>query len=131
MGFRIVDFSSILYPDGMPAVRQGKFVHLVEGGEEELLVLSPYELSMFHAQILERYCNLKGVEGRFIRKPELYEVIGADIKIIGGGHWKLDEAQFQLALFGESTIYGGFGVEGLEGKVRALLEYENYKILIK
>jgi len=131
MSFRTVDFSSVQYPDGIPAVRQGKFLHLVVGGEDELLVLSPYELSTFHAQILERYCVLNGVEGRFIRKPELYEVVGADIEIIGGGHWKLDEAQLLLTLFGESTIYGKFGVEGLQRKVQDLLEYENYKILIK
>ena len=131
MGFRIVDFSSVQYPDGMPAVRQGKFVHLVEGVEEELLVLSPYEQSVFHAQILERYCMLKGVEGRFIRKPELYEVIGAGIEIIGGGHWKLNETEFSLVLFGESTIYGGFRMEGLQSKVQVLPGYEKYKILIK
>ena len=130
MGFRIIDFSPVQYPDGMPAARQGKFVHLV-AGEEELLVLSPYELSMFHAQILERYCGLNGVEGRFVRKPELYEVTGADVEIIGGGHWKLDEAQFRLALFGESTVYGRFGAEGLQRKVRALSEYEKYDVVIK
>ena len=131
MDFRIVDFSSVQYPGGMPAVRQGKFLHLVEGGEKELLVLSPYELSMFHAQILERYCVLNGVEGRFIRKPELYEVIGADIEVIGGGHWRLDEAQCLLRLFGESTVYGRFGAQGLWDKMRAMQEYEKYKIVIE
>jgi len=115
----------------MPAMRQGKFVHLVEGRKDEILVLSPYELSMFHAQIIERYCTLNGVEGRFIRKPELYEIIGADIEIIGGGHWKLDEKEFSLALFGESTIYGRFRAEGLQSKLQALSEYAKYKVLVK
>ena len=131
MGFRIVDFSPVQHPDCVPAVQQGKFVHLIEGGEEEFLVLSPYELSVFHAQILERYCQLNGLEGRFIRKPELYEIIGADIEVIGGGHWKLDEAQLKLALFGESTVYGKFGAEGLQEKVQALSEYKNYEVVIR
>ena len=131
MAFRIVDFSPVQYPDGVPALRQGKFVHLVEGEEEELLVLSPYELSVFHAQILERYCRLSGLEGRFIRKSEIYEVIGSDIEIIGGGHWKLDEAQLKLALFGESTIYGKFGVKDLREKVQGLSEYKNYEVAIR
>ena len=129
MSFRIVDFSSIRYPDGMPSVRQGKFLHLSEGEEKELLVLSPYELSMFHAQILERYCRLNCLEGRFIRNPEFYKVAGTVIEVIGGGHWRLDETEFRL--FGESTIYGRFEVVGLRGKVQALPEYEKYKIVIE
>ena len=131
MGFCVVDFSSVQYPDGMPAVRQGKFLHLLEGGEKELLVMSPYELSMFHAQILERHCKINGVEGRFIRKPELYEVIGADIEVIGGGHWKLNETEFQLRLFGESTVYGKFRAQGLLEKVRSIPEYGQYKIVVE
>ena len=131
MSFRIVDFSPFLYPDGVPAARQGKFLHLVEDGGNELLVLSPYELSRFHAQILERYCTLNGIEGRFVRKPDFYEATGPDVEVVGGGHWKLDEAEYRLELFGESKIYGRFGAAGLEDKVRTLPEYAKYKVVIE
>jgi len=128
MSFRIVDFSPIQYPYGMPAVRQGKFLHLGDG-EGELLVLSPYKLSEFHAQILERYCMLNGLEGGFIRRREIYEVVGNDLTVIGGGHWRLDENEFHL--FGASMIYGKFEAQGLMEKVRNFPGFGKYRIVIE
>ncbi len=130
MEFRLIDFSPILYRKSVPAARGGKFLQLVEDGEIELLILSPYELSKYHAQILERYCMLNDIEGRFVKKPDYFQVTAADIEIIGGGHWKIDESLRRLVLTGESTMYRRFNPEGLAEKVRALPRYGSYLIVV-
>lgn len=131
MDFRIVDYSAAYYADGLPGSRQGKFLQLILGGETELLVLSPYELSKFHAQILERYCMLNEIEGRFVRNPELFAATGDDIEVVGGGHWMVDEPNARILFFGESKVYGRFDAEGLSRKVRGLPEYAKYQVVIE
>ncbi len=131
MEFRVVDYSPVLYKAEMPPVRQGKFLQLVEGGENETLVLSPYGLSKFHAQILERYCLRNDLDGRYLRKPEYYSVPGADIEVVGGGHWKIDDPGLRLELNGESTAYGRFDPDGLAEKIGALAAYRGYRIVVR
>jgi len=131
MEFRVVDYSPLLFKAELPPVRQGKFLQIVEGGENETLVLSPYGLSMFHAQILERYCLLNDLGGRYMRKPEYYAVLESDLKVVGGGHWKIDDPCLLLELNGESTIYGRFDPDGLPEKIRALPAYRSYRIVVR
>ncbi len=131
MEFRIVDYSPILFKKIVPATRHGKFLQLVEDGEVEMLILSPYQLSKYHAQILERYCVLNDIEGRFVKMPDFFQATGSDIEVIGGGHWKIDDSVRRLVLNGESTMYGAFNKEGLSGKVRALPEYSSYTVMVR
>jgi hypothetical protein len=128
--FRLIDYSSTWYRDNVPAVRRGKFLQLVEDGEIELLILSPYELSKYHAQILERYCMLNDIEGRFVKKPDLFQVTGANIEVLGGGHWEIDDRVRRLMLNRESTMYGRFDRSGLAAKVRVLHEFSSYTVLV-
>lgn len=131
MNFRVVDYSPVFYKAEMPPVRQGKFLQLLEDGENETLVLSPYGLSKFHAQILERYCLLNDLDGRFLRKPEYYAALGADIEVFGGGHWKIDDLSLRLELYGESTAYGRFDPDGLAERIGALPTYRSYRIVVR
>jgi len=130
MNFDVIDYSEMLYKENITPTRQGKFLQIVDDGEIELLVLSPYELSKFHAQILERYCMLQDIEGRYVKKPDHFRATGADIEVIGGGHWKIDESVLRLVLNGESTVYGRFNSEGLSGKVRKLPKYSAYTVVV-
>lgn len=129
-GFRVVDFSGVHFRDGVPPERRGKFLQIVEGGDAEVLVLSPYGLSKYHAQILERYCAENGIEGRYLRTPEYYLADGAGIEVVGGGHWRIDDRNRQLLLYGESTAYGRFDAEGLPGKIGSLPGYRGYDVSV-
>jgi hypothetical protein len=127
--FQVVDYSPALFGSLLPPVRSGKFIQIVDADEElEVLVLSPYDLSKFHAQILERYCRLNDVEGRFVRKPDHYRVTRADIEIVGGGHWRIDESLRRLVLSGRSTAYGPYDPSGLPERIKALPEFRGYVV---
>lgn len=130
MIFRLIDYSAMLFKKDVPPVRRGKFLQILDDGEIELLILSPYELSKYHAQILERYCMLNDLDGCYVKKPDHFRVTDADIEVIGGGHWKIDESVLHMILNGESTVYGRFNPDGLLKKVRALKQYASYTVVI-
>ena len=130
MEFRLIDYSPVLYGGDVPPERSGKFIQAVDRDEDvELLILSPYDLSKYHAQILERYCHLNGIEGRYVKMPTSFLVTGADIDVIGGGHWRIEGGTLRLS--GESTMYGRFDPDGLVGKIAALPAYRAMSVVVE
>ena len=130
MDFRLIDYSSTHFGKTLPPVRDGKFLQIVDAAEGiEYIVLSPYELSKYHAQILERFCFLNGIEGRFIKMPDCFQVTGSEIDVVGGGHWKIDGQS--LRLMGESTMYGRFDRQGLAERIRAVPEYRSFVVKVE
>lgn len=120
MAFIVTDYSEVLFGvmerRAVPPVRSGKFVQLDFGGAEHL-VLSPKELSKFHANIVERFCMINSVRGVYNRKKDNFAVNGAGLAVIGGGAWEIDEGARVLKLFGCSQAYGCFDPAGLKEKV--------------
>ena len=64
----IIDYTSLYYTSiartAVPSLVSGKFVQIRK--ENELyLVLSPKEMTKYHANIIERFCMDKGIEGSY------------------------------------------------------------------
>lgn len=130
MEFRFIDYSSALFGESLPPVRSGKFIQIIDAEEDvESVVLSPYGLSKYHAQILERYAAVNELAGRYIKKHEFYQVTGGDIEVVGGGHWKIDGSTLRLS--GESTAYGKFDPKGLVNRIRALPEFRSVVVTVE
>lgn len=131
MNLRLIDYSPALYGPGLQPVRSGKFVQLEDLVEDvETLVLAPYGLARYHAQILERYCRLNDVAGRFVKKPVHYRIEDAGLEVVGGGHWRVDEEARRLVLNGESTAYGPFRPRGLADALRACGPFRGFTVQI-
>ena len=92
----------------IPSICEGKFVHIT-GPKEEYLVLSPIELTEFHAQIVQRFSRRRA-EMSSVSLPSGEEVRfgtpGWNIK--GGGRFQWDKAGRRIALWGASKVYGAF-----------------------
>ena len=73
----LIDYTSRYYPSlagtSVPAVVSGKFVQ-VRNGNTLYLILSPKELTKYHANIVERFCMDKGIEGRYDAKREKFTI---------------------------------------------------------
>jgi hypothetical protein len=111
----VLDFSSAYFVAirgyELPPQRGGKFIVIEHDGVAKV-VLSPTELSFYHANILERYCAGYGIEVAFNAKRDAAAVIGEDLEVLGGGFWLVDELGNRLYLWGKSQAYGSFdGVE--------------------
>lgn len=55
-------------------------------------MLSPPELSSFHANIVKRFCLTQNVEGRHTtERKDKFEITDPAWTIIGGGKWTINE----------------------------------------
>jgi Janus/Ocnus family (Ocnus) len=123
--FTFIDYSETYYKDiakrKVPSRRSGKFVQIVNHStNDEYLVLSPKELSLFHAMIVERFFRLKGnITGSYNEKKDFYTVLDPDWEVIGGGMWAIDSRKKTLSMSGESQAYGRFSDTDLKEKVKA------------
>jgi hypothetical protein len=96
----------------LPPIRSGKFVQLFHGDDEHL-VFSPKEQSVFHADIVSRYLQPMGVRGTWNSQRDAWHLSDPAWRILGGGHFKLNSNSRMLALFGVSLAYGPFDRTGM------------------
>ncbi|HUU44953.1 MAG TPA: hypothetical protein VM118_04405 [Acidobacteriota bacterium] len=113
-----------------PDVRTGKFLHIV-GPDDEYLVLSPTELTKFHAHIVKRFCGLH--EDLSSSSPHSQEEILIDQRgwrVRGGGRFRLDQRSRTLTLWGSSKAYGAFNGAHIQEHMRDAAGYEGYAVHI-
>lgn len=110
MNIEIVDYSdvyfSVLRRQEVPRQRGGKFVIMVSA-EERHVVFSPKELSAYHANIVERFLDLRDIEGDYSPSGDFYRSPGSPWQVEAGGHWQYDQDGTVLRIFGRSKAYGG------------------------
>lgn len=133
-GFELIDYSAVFYKTiakkPMPEKRGGKFIQ-IRNEEAEYLVLSPSVLSSFHANIVERFCLLKGIDGSYTTKrKDRFEIHDPEWHIIGGGKWSIDDAEKRLVLSDNSGVYGKFDEKGLRKKILDTGKLIGYEVKI-
>jgi hypothetical protein len=114
----------------IPAVVAGKFVQ-IRNGNARYLVLSPRELTKYHANIVERFCMDKGIEGSYDSKREKYTIADQAWQIIGGGKFERDANKKTIKLYDNSMAYGKFDATGLKETLGALREFSGYDIIVE
>jgi hypothetical protein len=132
--FTIIDLSEVYFmrieKTSMPDKRGGKFVQL-RNSDGEYLVFSPKELSSFHANIVERFCMMQKIKGRYTSKRmDCFEIEDQEWEIVGGGKWHIDTKEKKLVLFDTSGMYGKFESKGLKERIRASGNMAEYQIQI-
>ncbi len=128
-----VDYTDLYYSQiahqPVPAVVRGKFVQIRK--EDALyLVFSPRDFTKYHANIVERFCMDKGIEGNYDREGAKFIVADRAWQVIGGGTFERDGARKVLRLSDNSLAYGKFRKEGLRESVGALTELAGFELQI-
>ena len=132
----MIDYSEVYYvtirKEEMPTNRAGKFVQIRnEHMERECVVLSPKDLSLYHAHIVERFCRQYGqIEGEFNEKKDFFRIADAAWEVVGGGIWSIDSVKKVLNLSGASQGYGKFDPYGLKQKILSLEKMAGYTVRI-
>jgi hypothetical protein len=122
-------FSSII-GTAIPSLVTGKFVQ-IRNGNALYLIFSPKEFTKYHANIVERFCMDKGVEGRYDSKREKFFIQDQTWGIVGGGKFERDTNKKTIKLFDNSMAYGKFKAEGLKEALAALPEFSGYTVTIE
>ncbi len=130
----IIDYSrtyfEIILKSAVPSKRGGKFVQ-IQNDDTEYFVISPRDLSCYHANIVERFCLSNHLEGKYTsKKMDNYEIADQDWSVVGGGKWSIDEYEKKLTLFDESTIYGKFEDANLRENILLSPLFKGYQIRI-
>ena len=108
----------------------GKFVQL-RSASKEFLVFAPLDLFRYHADILERFCNQRGITGIYLDTEKRYEILDSDWSVIGGGKFMVDTTQRNIRLFDNSMAYGKFNRRGMRGKILSSGRFSGYHVQIE
>jgi hypothetical protein len=135
MEFKLIDFSNVYYRNiakmHLPASRQGKFIQMRnEDRNIEYIVLSPQELSVYHANIVDRFCMLNRIEGNYNPRKDYFHIQDPEWVVLGGGLWTMDTKKKELNLYGKSTMYGKFDPKCLKKNVLTIKEMQGYHVTI-
>jgi hypothetical protein len=108
----VEDYTETYYRETLgqtaPATYSGKFVHIV-GPSDEYLILSPKEVTKFHAHIVERFCQIHpemSCSPSQSGDASLFDQSGWEVH--GGGRFRIDRSEKTLTLWDSSKAYGIF-----------------------
>ena len=94
-------------------------------------ILSPKEFSKYHANIVERFCRDKGIEGRYDSRREKFIIDDQAWVIVGGGKFERDSNKKTIKLYDNSMAYGKFDPTGLKEMLGTLPDFSGYDIIIE
>lgn len=114
----------------IPPLRTGKFVQ-IRNGNTLYLILSSMEFTKYHANIIERFCMDKGIEGNYDAKQEKFTITDHEWRVVGGGKFERDDNKKAIQLYDNSMAYGKYNATGLKEMLSALSEFSGYTIFIK
>ncbi len=135
MSFDLIDYSEHYFircaEEPVPANRAGKFVQIRdECNDREYLVLSPAKFSLYHANIVERFCELNELDGFWNSGRTSYTIADDLWSVTGGGRWAIDSGEKTLELGSSSKAYGRFDSRDLKIKILSLEAMKGYGISI-
>lgn len=113
---RIVVYTEAGSEGASPGIA-GKFLQLRWRGLEHL-IFSPAALHGYHAQILARFLEDRGIPHHRTGDQSL-AVDSPDLDVIGGGRFRVDQGGTTLYLWDNSQAFGRFDERGLAGRIAA------------
>ena len=129
----VIDYSHLhyvlLHDDRIPPRREGKFV-VMKNGDKRHVVFSPRGLSVFHANIVERFLNERGITGQYNAKRDVFYFLSSEWEVEGGGHWSLDETGGSLCISGKSLAYGSVDLEELALQLGSVEAFQGVRVAI-
>jgi len=114
----------------VPALVRGKFIQIMKAASQ-YLVFSPTEFTKYHANIVERFCMDKGIEGRYDAERKRFDIYDTAWTIVGGGKFEIDRARKTIKLHDDSLAYGKFDKAGLADAILSLSGFSGFTIQVE
>ncbi|MEK6651892.1 MAG: hypothetical protein AABY50_03080 [Nitrospirota bacterium] len=133
MDVAFVDYIETYYSNKaktpVPDKINGKFVQ-IRNNQTEYFVFSPKELTLYHANIVERFCLERGLKGAYAGEGKRFDIREPGWEVVGGGKFDIDKSQKQIRLYDTSLAYGRFDLKGLKEKIRSAGKLPDYSVVI-
>jgi hypothetical protein len=123
-------YSSDAKKASVPDKRSGKFVQLRRDGVEYLVFSSP-GLTPYHADIVERFCRDRDIDGVYNATKKRFDIQDPAWSVAGGGKFEIDRVGRRIRLYDNSMAYGRFDSKGLREKVIQVETLKDYAVLIE
>lgn len=94
-------------------------------------MFSPKEFTKYHANIVERFCLDKGLEGGYDAEGKRYSIADRSWSVEGGGKFELDGNKKTIKLSDSSMAYGEFDRAWMGALMRALPEFTGFAVQIE
>jgi hypothetical protein len=133
MAIELIDYTQLNYTaiakkDVTPVII-GKFIQ-IRNESMEYLILSPKEFTKYHANIVEKFCLDKGIEGSYDPDRKRYDIYDKEWVIVGGGKFEIDAMKKTIRLYDDSMAYGKFDLRGLPEKVNSIPAFSGFSVLL-
>lgn len=129
-----IDYTQFYYTaiakTGIPPTISGKFVQ-IRNESTDYLVFSPKDFTKYHANIVERFCLDKGLEGGYDPEHKRYDIYDQAWVVTGGGKYALDKKRKVIKLYDESMAYGKFELLGLRETILAEPEFIGFTVQLE
>jgi hypothetical protein len=129
----IIDYSGFLSPPfaGETASDRaaGKFVQ-IRNNDTEYLIFSSREITPYHADLVERFCEERNIPGQYVRERKRYDIHDPEWVVAGGGKFETDSEKKSILLYDNSMAYGRFDAKGLKEKIQRTKELAGYAVKI-
>ncbi len=134
MAMIFIDYTRLYYTAikqaGSPPVTSGKFVQ-IRHEFTDYLIFSPTEFTKYHANIVERFCMDKGIEGGYVSRGKRYDIADRAWIVVGGGKYEIDETKKTIKLYDNSMAYGKFNIQGLRENLHSLPRFSAFAVSIE
>ncbi len=134
MAMVFIDYAHLYYKaivhTEAPPVISGKFVQ-IRNEATEYLVFSPKEFAKYHANIVERFCLDKGIEGSYDPEGKRYVIADRAWSVDGGGKYEIDTKKKTIRLYDNSMAYGKFNIQGMKKKILSLTAFSVFTVRIE
>jgi hypothetical protein len=129
----IVDYSGFFRPQAAgktaPDKTGGKFVQ-IRNNDTEYLIFSSRQLTPYHADLVERFCEERKIHGQYVRERKRYDIHDPEWVVAGGGKFETDREKKSILLYDNSMAYGRFDTKGLKEKIHRTKELADYTVKI-
>ena len=133
MAIELIDYTQLYFTaiakTDVPPVIIGKFVQ-IRNESMEYLVLSPKDFTKYHADIVERFCLDKGIEGSYDPDRKRYDIFDQEWDIVGGGKFEIDATKQTIRFYDESMVYGRFDSRGLPEKLSSFPPFSGFSVML-
>jgi hypothetical protein len=135
MLFSLVDYSAAYFSgiakQRVPVKRSGKFVQIINiVFQKEYFVMSPKGLSVYHANIVERFCLENNIVGQYNAKKDFFRIRDSEWAVAGGGMFEINDKAKIIRVSGASVAYGSFCCDGLKDKLMSSDYLHQYEVIV-
>ena len=128
-----IDYSEKYYREfagtDVPAQFTGKFIQ-VRNLLTEYLIFSPKEFTLYHADIVERFCTERQIPGIYNKTNKSYDILDPEWIVAGGGKFAIDRQKKNIHLYDDSMAYGKFDKNEMKEKVLSIKDFSGYEVRI-